>query len=325
MRDRAPARNCTRKRGLPLHRPQDTFSRRGVALISAAESLDTSSAGGRLVVNVLGAVAQWEREATAERTSAALQVLKQQGRATGGGGALRVPVHRRAPGMAPGRAGNPRSHHRAPRRRPLMGEGGRPAQRHRAPYSYRRPVDAPGRPPGPSGARFPGRRSVGQGGRSPPYTTDTASQGRARVEGRPTAVRRFGTRSGSAPLSRSQRPGPSKCSRILSGGDGAVAFQLGDKLSLASMRAGASKRRGALLIRPQDPQALTHPAIRLLIHARSLVRLARGRCSAVEVPAPAPSSATRRAGRRGTGRATQQGFSVTRLCSHAGVSITTAP
>ena len=62
----------------------DTFSRRGVALISAAESLDTSSAGGRLVVNVLGAVAQWEREATAERTSAALQVLKQQGRATGG-------------------------------------------------------------------------------------------------------------------------------------------------------------------------------------------------------------------------------------------------
>ena len=53
----------------------DTFSRRGVVLISAAESLDTSSAGGRLVVNVLGAVAQWEREATAERTSAALQVL----------------------------------------------------------------------------------------------------------------------------------------------------------------------------------------------------------------------------------------------------------
>ena len=31
------------------------------------------------MVNVLGAVAQWEREATAERTSAALQVLKQQG------------------------------------------------------------------------------------------------------------------------------------------------------------------------------------------------------------------------------------------------------
>ena len=43
------------------------------------------------------------------------------------GGALRVPVHRRAPGMAPGRAGNTRSDHRAPPRRPLMGEGGRSA------------------------------------------------------------------------------------------------------------------------------------------------------------------------------------------------------
>lgn len=62
----------------------DTLQRRGVALLSAAESLDTSSAGGRLVVNVLGAVAQWEREATAERTSQALQVLRSQGRATGG-------------------------------------------------------------------------------------------------------------------------------------------------------------------------------------------------------------------------------------------------
>ena len=69
------------------------------------------------------------------------------------GGALRVPVHRRAPGMAPGRAGNARGHHRAPRRRPLMGEGGRQAQRHRAPHPHRRPVDTPGRPPGPPGAR----------------------------------------------------------------------------------------------------------------------------------------------------------------------------
>ena len=62
----------------------ERMRRRGVALVSAAESLDTSSAGGRLVVNVLGAVAQWEREATAERTSAALQVLRANGRATGG-------------------------------------------------------------------------------------------------------------------------------------------------------------------------------------------------------------------------------------------------
>ena len=109
--------------------------------------------GARLVVNVLGAVAQWEREATAERTSAALQVLKAAGPRHRRGGALRFPVHRRSPGMAPGRAGNTRSHHRAPRRRPLMGQGGRQAQRHRAPHPYRRPVDAPGRPPSPPGAR----------------------------------------------------------------------------------------------------------------------------------------------------------------------------
>ena len=81
IRHRAPG---TGPVGAVLITKLDTFSRRGVALISAAEALDTSSAGGRLVVNVLGAVAQWEREATAERTSAALQVLKAQGRATGG-------------------------------------------------------------------------------------------------------------------------------------------------------------------------------------------------------------------------------------------------
>ena len=62
----------------------DTFQRSGVALLSAAESLDTSSAGGRLVVNILGSVAQWEQESVSERTSAALQALRRQGRATGG-------------------------------------------------------------------------------------------------------------------------------------------------------------------------------------------------------------------------------------------------
>ena len=63
----------------------DTFSRRAGWHSSVQPSHWTpASAGGRPVVNVLGAVAQWEREATAERTSAALQVPKAQGRATGG-------------------------------------------------------------------------------------------------------------------------------------------------------------------------------------------------------------------------------------------------
>jgi DNA invertase Pin-like site-specific DNA recombinase len=51
----------------------ELFERRGVALISVAESLDTSSAAGRLVITIMGAVSQWEREAIGERTRDALQ------------------------------------------------------------------------------------------------------------------------------------------------------------------------------------------------------------------------------------------------------------
>lgn len=54
------------------------------SLISVSDHLDTKTAGGRLVLNVLTAVSQWEREAIGERTSAAMQELKKQGRYTGG-------------------------------------------------------------------------------------------------------------------------------------------------------------------------------------------------------------------------------------------------
>lgn len=47
--------------------------RAGKCLLSVADQIDTRSAGGRLVLNVLMSVAQWEREAIGERTSAALQ------------------------------------------------------------------------------------------------------------------------------------------------------------------------------------------------------------------------------------------------------------
>lgn len=57
--------------------------KRGVDLISTAESLDTSSATGRLVINIMASVAQWEREVIAERTQAAMQELRSQGRTTG--------------------------------------------------------------------------------------------------------------------------------------------------------------------------------------------------------------------------------------------------
>lgn len=57
----------------------DTFNAEGKALISVRDSLDTTSAGGRLVANIMASVAQWEREIIGERTSEALQELKRQG------------------------------------------------------------------------------------------------------------------------------------------------------------------------------------------------------------------------------------------------------
>ena len=54
------------------------------ALMSVSENIDTRSAAGRLVLNVLASVAQWEREATGERTRAALALKRQRGEYTGG-------------------------------------------------------------------------------------------------------------------------------------------------------------------------------------------------------------------------------------------------
>jgi len=46
----------------------ELFEKRGVGLVSVAESLDTASAAGRLVITIMAAVSQWEREAIWERT-----------------------------------------------------------------------------------------------------------------------------------------------------------------------------------------------------------------------------------------------------------------
>ena len=43
-----------------------------MSLVSVAESLDTGSASGRLVLNIMVSVSQWEREAIGERTRDAL-------------------------------------------------------------------------------------------------------------------------------------------------------------------------------------------------------------------------------------------------------------
>jgi site-specific DNA recombinase len=61
----------------------DRFAKRGVALVSVAESLDTGTAAGRLVLNVMAAVSQWEREAIGERTREALGHKRAAGQRVG--------------------------------------------------------------------------------------------------------------------------------------------------------------------------------------------------------------------------------------------------
>ena len=52
------------------------FTRRDVALVSVAESLDTNTAAGRLVLNIMVSVSQWEREAIGERTRDAMAHMR---------------------------------------------------------------------------------------------------------------------------------------------------------------------------------------------------------------------------------------------------------
>lgn len=53
------------------------------ALLSVHDQIDTRSAAGRLVLNVLASVSQWEREAIGERTSAAMQHKRAKGELVG--------------------------------------------------------------------------------------------------------------------------------------------------------------------------------------------------------------------------------------------------
>lgn len=64
----------------------DTYFREGqpFSLLSVSDSIDTRSASGKLLLNVLMSVAQWEREAISERTQEAMDELKRQGVALGG-------------------------------------------------------------------------------------------------------------------------------------------------------------------------------------------------------------------------------------------------
>lgn len=54
------------------------------ALLSVNELIDTRTASGRLVLNILASVSQWEREAIGERTKAVKDHQKNQGKYLGG-------------------------------------------------------------------------------------------------------------------------------------------------------------------------------------------------------------------------------------------------
>lgn len=61
----------------------ERFNRRGVSLVSVADALDTRSASGRLVINIMVSVSQWEREAIGERTCDALRHKRANGERVG--------------------------------------------------------------------------------------------------------------------------------------------------------------------------------------------------------------------------------------------------
>ena len=61
----------------------ERFAKHSVSLVSVGESLDTNSAAGRLILNVMASISQWEREVIGERTRTALAKLRSQGKMTG--------------------------------------------------------------------------------------------------------------------------------------------------------------------------------------------------------------------------------------------------
>jgi site-specific DNA recombinase len=55
---------------------EDVFNRHDVAFSSLQDNFDTSTANGRMVMNILATIAQWERDIISERTRDAMQFMK---------------------------------------------------------------------------------------------------------------------------------------------------------------------------------------------------------------------------------------------------------
>jgi DNA invertase Pin-like site-specific DNA recombinase len=61
----------------------DTLNEKGVEFISEKESIDTSTASGRLMLTIFAGLSQFERECTLERQREGIAVAKAKGKYTG--------------------------------------------------------------------------------------------------------------------------------------------------------------------------------------------------------------------------------------------------
>lgn len=61
----------------------DRLGKAGAGFQSLSEAIDTTTAGGRLVFHVMGALAEFERSLIGERTKAGMQAAKRRGKAVG--------------------------------------------------------------------------------------------------------------------------------------------------------------------------------------------------------------------------------------------------
>jgi DNA invertase Pin-like site-specific DNA recombinase len=60
-----------------------TIEAQGAGLLSLSEAIDTTTAGGRLIFHLMGALAQFERTLIIERTQAGLQAARKRGAKVG--------------------------------------------------------------------------------------------------------------------------------------------------------------------------------------------------------------------------------------------------
>jgi len=61
----------------------DKLSVKGVDMVSLSEKIDTTTAAGKMVFNMLAVINQFERDQISERTKAAMGHLKKQGKVVG--------------------------------------------------------------------------------------------------------------------------------------------------------------------------------------------------------------------------------------------------